>query len=107
VGGKAGRQAPAAASSQDATAGASITAPDAAPGRPRLWLDIGLHEGPQALADTRALRAALQAQGWSGRLLATAEDPVGTHSELAWAGRVEAMLLFLYGRHGVTPAVVD
>ncbi|MCE2660077.1 MAG: hypothetical protein LW854_17860 [Rubrivivax sp.] len=106
VGGDAGGQAPAASSSPEATAGASITTP-APPGRPRLWLDIGLHEGPQALADTRALRAALQAQGWLGRLMTTAEDPVGTHSELAWAGRVEAMLLFLYGRRGVTPVVVD
>jgi predicted alpha/beta superfamily hydrolase len=66
--------------------------------RPRLWLDIGWLEGDTALADTRALRDALRAQGWADARMVVTEDPMGTHSELSWAGRVEGMLRFLYGR---------
>lgn len=36
--------------------------------------------------------------------LAYTEDAEGGHDELSWAGRVEAMLIFLYGRGAPTPA---
>lgn len=64
--------------------------------RPRLWLDIGVHEGPGMLGGARALRDALAARGWSGTKLAYVEDPEGRHDELSWAERVPAMLQFLF-----------
>lgn len=62
---------------------------------PRLWLDVGLDEGPGALDGVRRLRAALQARGWAPAYL---EQPGAGHDEAAWAARFEAMLRFLYGR---------
>ncbi len=72
-------------------------APATRPGaRPRLWLDIGAHEGDGAVPAARALRDALQAAGWGGGALAYTEDPDGRHDELSWAARFEGMLRFLY-----------
>lgn len=63
----------------------------------RIWLDIGTKEGHAALADARALRAALVARGWrEGRDLAYLEAEGAGHSEAAWAARVEPMLKFLF-----------
>ena len=64
--------------------------------RPRLWLDMGAHEGEGAFAASRRLRDALSSRGWAGTQLAYVEDPEGRHDELSWAARVEAMLKFLY-----------
>lgn len=64
--------------------------------RPRLWLDMGAHEGEGIFTASRALRDALQAQGWAGTKLAYLEDPDGRHGELSWAGRVDGMLKFLF-----------
>ena len=64
--------------------------------RPRLWLDMGAHEGEGVFTASRALRDALLAQGWSGMNLAYLEDPEGRHDELSWAGRVDRMLQFLF-----------
>lgn len=76
-------------------------APVALPDRPRLWLDIGAHEGPRAVHDVRRLRDALLARGWTAGVdLAYAEDPDGTHDEASWSARVPQMLRFLYpGTH--------
>lgn len=75
------------------------TAPAPEP-RPRLWLDMGAHEGDGIFDESRALRDALVARGWGegggGASLAYVEDPGGRHDELSWAARVEAMLRFLY-----------
>ena len=68
----------------------------AGPGAPRLWLDMGAHEGEGVFAESRALRDALAASGWRGTKIAYFEDPEGRHDELSWAGRVEGMLKFLY-----------
>ena len=64
--------------------------------RPRLWLDMGAHEGEGAFTESRALHDALQARGWAGTNLAYLEDPEGRHDELSWAGRVDGMLQFLF-----------
>jgi predicted alpha/beta superfamily hydrolase len=74
----------------------SVQAAPAPEPRPRLWLDMGAHEGDGPLAESRALRDALQARGWLGTKLAYFEDPDGRHDELSWAGRVEGMLKFLF-----------
>ena len=65
--------------------------------RPRLWLDMGGHEGGQALQLSRELAAALQARGWTDTSLHYAEFPDASHDEASWARRVPAMLDFLYG----------
>lgn len=63
---------------------------------PRLWLDMGAHEGEGVFAESRALRDALHARGWGGTKLAYVEDPDGRHDELSWAARVDGMLKFLF-----------
>jgi predicted alpha/beta superfamily hydrolase len=56
----------------------------------RIWLDMGI-------ADARRLRAALVKAGWREDVdLAYWERQGGTHSEAAWADRVDEMLQFLY-----------
>jgi predicted alpha/beta superfamily hydrolase len=64
--------------------------------RPRLWLDMGAHEGEGIFTESRALRDALAAQGWAGPRLVYVEDPDGRHDVLSWAARVDGMLRFLY-----------
>jgi predicted alpha/beta superfamily hydrolase len=64
--------------------------------RPRLWLDMGAHEGEGVFTASRRLRDALLSRGWSGTDLAYIEDPEGRHDEFSWAGRVEGMLKFLH-----------
>jgi hypothetical protein len=64
--------------------------------RPRVWLDMGAHEGAGVFAESRALRDALLARGWAGTKIAYVEDPEGRHDELSWAARVEGMLKFLF-----------
>lgn len=60
---------------------------------PRVWLDIGAHEGARAIADARALRDVLQRQASDLRYV---EDPNGHHSEAAWAARFGDALEWLY-----------
>jgi predicted alpha/beta superfamily hydrolase len=69
----------------------------------RIWVDVGTAEstgstGAQIWVDqARALRDALLAKGWAlGDDLAYLEDPGAGHNEAAWAGRMEAILRFLY-----------
>ena len=67
---------------------------------PRLWLDVGTCEGSapeECVADARALRQALIAQGWrEGETLAYHEIEGGIHSEAAWAARFGALLKYLF-----------
>jgi enterochelin esterase-like enzyme len=65
--------------------------------RPRIWLDVGDHEGRMTLRDTDLLHKRLKANGWRD------EEDVhfekvrgGTHEELSWATRVRPMLRFLF-----------
>lgn len=64
--------------------------------RPRIWLDTGRREGPEALRDTQLLRDELRAHGWTAGELAYTEDRRGEHNERAWAGRSRPMLEFLF-----------
>jgi predicted alpha/beta superfamily hydrolase len=72
-----------------------VRAFDSARRRPRVWLDIGLAEGEEAVAGARDLHRALQDRGWSPGELRYLEVPDAGHSTQAWAARVEPMLLFL------------
>jgi predicted alpha/beta superfamily hydrolase len=63
----------------------------------RIWLDMGTAESRSGIADARRLRAALVKAGWREDVdLAYWERQGGTHSEAAWADRVDEMLQFLY-----------
>jgi predicted alpha/beta superfamily hydrolase len=68
--------------------------------RPKIWLDVGMHEGSNprgTLRDVRLLRDVLVRKGWQpGTNLFYYEDPDGTHSEAAWAARSPHMLQFLF-----------
>lgn len=66
--------------------------------RPRIWLDVGLQEGDEAVDDVRALREVLLKKGWGRASLRYLEQPDGSHDEASWANRVEGMLTFLYGK---------
>ncbi|RZL40326.1 MAG: alpha/beta hydrolase [Rubrivivax sp.] len=66
--------------------------------RPRLWMDMGAREGPQAVALARELAELLGRRGWADGSLRFVEDDRGSHDEASWARRVPAMLDFLYGR---------
>lgn len=63
----------------------------------RIWLDAGTEEGPEVIADARALRDALVARGWViGEDLAYLEAEGGRHDERSWAGRVTHVLEYLF-----------
>lgn len=65
--------------------------------RPRLWLDVGDHEGRRTLHDTEQLARRLKANGWvDGETLQFERVPGGTHDEASWAERVRPMLRFLF-----------
>ncbi|MFG6468810.1 alpha/beta hydrolase [Roseateles sp. BYS87W] len=66
--------------------------------RPRLWVDMGGEEGPQAVRLARDLAHTLAQRGWTRDQLQFTEDPRGSHDEASWARRVPAMLDFLYRR---------
>jgi predicted alpha/beta superfamily hydrolase len=68
--------------------------PQRAPGQPvpRIWLDVGVDEGPGMVAGARRLRQALAAAGWPSQYLEA--DGAG-HDEASWAARVPQMLRFL------------
>jgi len=65
--------------------------------RPRLWLDVGDREGQKAVRDVEHLARRLKANGWKpGESLHFEKVEGGTHDEASWAGRVRAMLGFLF-----------
>jgi predicted alpha/beta superfamily hydrolase len=69
------------------------------PARPvlRVWLDAGTNEGPEVIEDTRALRDALVAKGWTeGENLVYLEAEGAEHNEASWAARVGGVLKFLF-----------
>ena len=61
--------------------------------RPRVWLDIGRHEGTRSITDARALRDVLRRQTTALNYL---EDPDGHHTECDWARRLPAALAWLF-----------
>jgi predicted alpha/beta superfamily hydrolase len=60
---------------------------------PRVWLDIGAHEGTRAINDARALRDRLKGQTSALKYM---EDVDGHHSEPCWAARFGDALEWLY-----------
>jgi predicted alpha/beta superfamily hydrolase len=65
--------------------------------KPRLWLDVGDHEGRRTLRDAEQLARRLKANGWvPGRTLYFERAEGGTHDETSWAARVRPMLGFLF-----------
>ena len=66
--------------------------------RPRIYLDIGLHEPAQAVADVRSLRDSLLDAGHGDRDdLHYVEDESGGHNEETWGRRFTRALPFLLG----------
>jgi enterochelin esterase-like enzyme len=65
--------------------------------RPKLWLDVGDHEGRRALHDAEQLNRRLKANGWRpAETLHFEKVPGGMHDEASWAHRVQPMLRFLF-----------
>ena len=65
--------------------------------RPRIWLDVGDHEGQRTLRDVEHLARRLKANGWRpGESMHFEKVHDGTHDEASWAGRVRPMLRFLF-----------
>ncbi len=65
--------------------------------KPRIWLDVGDHEGRITLRDAETLARRLKANGWQdGESVHFEKVHGGTHDEASWAGRVEPMLQFLF-----------
>lgn len=72
---------------------------DALPGKTglKIWLDIGTGEGRRTVRDARRLRDALVQKGWKlDQDLTYVEDTGAAHTESAWAGRMDDLLLFLF-----------
>jgi enterochelin esterase-like enzyme len=65
--------------------------------RPKMWLDVGDHEGKRTLHDTEQLARRLKANGWTdGENLHFERVAGGGHDETSWAQRVRPMLQFLF-----------
>ena len=65
--------------------------------RPRIWLDVGDHEGRMTLRDAELLAKRLRANGWEDdESLHFEKIRGGTHDESSWAQRVGPMLRFLF-----------
>jgi predicted alpha/beta superfamily hydrolase len=65
--------------------------------KPRVWLDVGDHEGRKTLRDAEQLARRMKANGWTlDESLRFERVEGGTHDEASWATRVRPMLRFLY-----------
>jgi predicted alpha/beta superfamily hydrolase len=65
--------------------------------RPRIWLDIGTHEGPRIVQDVEQFRDVLLQKGWSlNGDLHYQRIEGAEHNEAAWAQRVGPFLEFLF-----------
>ncbi len=65
--------------------------------RPRVWLDVGDHEGQRTLRDVEHLARRLKANGWRpGESMHFEKVHGGAHDEASWADRVRPMLKFLF-----------
>jgi predicted alpha/beta superfamily hydrolase len=70
--------------------------------RPRIWLDVGDHEGRMTLKDVELLHKRLKANGWLDEESVHFEKVRGgTHDEASWAGRVGPLLRFLFPANGL------
>jgi predicted alpha/beta superfamily hydrolase len=65
--------------------------------RPRIWLDMGLSEGPGMIKKCDELHRLLERRGWhDGGDMQYLRVPGGGHNEDAWAKRVDPFLRFLF-----------
>jgi predicted alpha/beta superfamily hydrolase len=65
--------------------------------RPRIWLDIGLAEGPAMTKKCEELHRLLERRGWrNGTDMKYLRVPGARHNEDAWAKRVDPFLRFLF-----------
>ena len=64
--------------------------------KPRIWLDVGDHEGRMTLRDVELLAKRLKANGWDDADFHFEKVHGGTHDEDSWAGRVGPLLRFLF-----------
>jgi enterochelin esterase-like enzyme len=65
--------------------------------KPRIWLDVGDHEGRMTLRDSELLAKRLRANGWTDEEnLHFERIHGGTHDEGSWAQRVRPLLQFLF-----------
>ena len=65
--------------------------------RPRIWLDMGLAEGPNMVERCDTLHRLLVRRGWrDGVDMQYLRVPEGRHDEAAWALRVDPFLRFLF-----------
>jgi predicted alpha/beta superfamily hydrolase len=68
---------------------------------PKIWVDIGAHEGERPeriLRDARLLRNVLCSKGWKpGVDFTYVEDADGYHCERDWGARLPNVLRFLFG----------
>jgi enterochelin esterase-like enzyme len=65
--------------------------------RPRVWLDVGDHEGLRTLHDVEHLNRRFKANHWiPGKTIHFETIHGGTHDEASWARRVRPMLKFLF-----------
>jgi predicted alpha/beta superfamily hydrolase len=64
---------------------------------PRIWLDIGMREGPRIVDDVERFRDVLLKKGWQAEHDLHYERIEGAeHNEAAWAQRVGPFLQFLF-----------
>ena len=65
--------------------------------RPRIWLDMGLAEGPAMIKKCDELHRLLERRGWrDGKDMRYLRVSGGRHNEDAWAKRVDPFLRFLF-----------
>ncbi len=64
----------------------------------RIWADVGGGEGDEAIKGAEDLVTALVSKGWQrGKDVVFYEDGYAAHNEEAWARRVPAILMYLFG----------
>jgi predicted alpha/beta superfamily hydrolase len=64
----------------------------------RIWIDMGTQEGSDSVRDANDLFLGLQKKGWKpGKELVFYKDGFAQHNEEAWARRVPAILLWMFG----------
>lgn len=65
--------------------------------KPRIWLDMGLAEGPAMIKKCDELHRLLERRGWRGGVdMKYLRVPGARHNEDAWAKRVDPFLRFLF-----------
>jgi predicted alpha/beta superfamily hydrolase len=67
--------------------------------KPKIWIDMGTHEGPNAVAEARELYDAYLKRGFiPGKDIQFTIEPNAEHNEVAWARRLPSIYTFLFGK---------